>query len=288
MTDRFYKLSGGGNDFIAMIEPDPPPTAETINAWCRRGLSVGADGFFVLQRNPRDPSDPRAARRVEMNYRNADGEPADLCLNGTRCAARLAFELGWDEDESLEIVTPSGSFRAQVDDGTAIAVALPPELGPEAPKPRSIEAEVEGRSYGGHFLNVGVPHFVLSWPPGLAIAPIAELGPLLRRHEVFPGGANVDFVYWVGRHRLELRTFERGVEAETLACGTGVVAAVLVGLSEGTIELPVSIVTAGGFVYRIRDEGGTWFLSGDARIVAEGRFNDHATTCPEPPIWSEP
>lgn len=292
----FYKLSGAGNDFIALVEPltrmDRPPGADEIRAWCRRGVSLGADGLFLLHR-----AGPGSAR---MTYFNADGGEAALCLNGTRCAARLAFELGWAEgDETLIVETGAGPFAARRLDPageTGIALEVPV---PDRP-PELREVEVEGRRFRGWWSLLGVPHFVLEWPDGLADAPVATLGPALRRHpDLGEGGANVDFVRFMPPtgperparlSRIDVRSFERGVEAETLACGTGVLAAVAAGLAEGRLALPVEALTRGGFVLSVDGEaaGGLprrWSLAGDARIVARGDLSPEAAALPAPPPW---
>ncbi|HSL83119.1 MAG TPA: diaminopimelate epimerase [Thermoanaerobaculia bacterium] len=285
----FYKVSGAGNDFIALVEPPARPGAEEIRAWCRRGLSHGADGLFVLE-----GAGPGAAR---MTYWNADGGEAALCLNGTRCAARLAFDLGWAAaDGLLTVETGAGPFAARRLGPAEIAVEVPPL----AAAPEAREVEVDGRRHRGWAVTVGVPHFVLERPGGLADAPVASLGPGLRRHPAFgAGGTNVDFVRFADarpgprpdRARLEVRSFERGVEAETLACGTGVLAAVAAGLAAGRLALPAEAATRGGFALTVDGEsdGGLprrWSLAGDARIVARGELSPDAASLPAPPPWA--
>lgn len=279
----FLRVSGAGNDFLALAEPGADPAAERIRAWCRRGVSLGADGLFVLRRRPAEGSGGRPA--VDMAYFNADGGAADLCLNGTRCAAQVAFHLGWAHRE-VEVITGAGPVVARQVDATAVAVELPrPEDGEE------VELSAAGETVRGHYLLVGVPHLVVDWPAGLAGAPLAELGPPLRRHPRFPHGANVSFVHLPAADRLEIRTWERGVEAETLACGTGVLAAVAVGVARGRLALPVTVLTAGGFEMTVAaspDTAGRWALAGDARVLAEGRLLAAAAELPEPPRWSSP
>lgn len=277
----FYKLSGAGNDFIGLVEPAAWPSADDVRTWCRRGLSVGADGLFVLER-----TGPGAAR---MTYFNADGGEAALCLNGTRCAARLAFELGWDEGGGT-VTVESGAGRHPASRVAAAEVAV--EVAAPARPPKPLEIEAQGRRLRGWTVSVGVPHLVVAWPEGLDEAPVATLGPYLRRHpDLGPAGANVDFVRFApaptGRGRLEIRSYERGVEAETLACGTGVLAAAAVALAEGRARLPVEAATRGGFVLTVDGEAGDggaplerWFLSGDARIVAHGTLTAEAASQP--------
>ncbi|HEY4573447.1 MAG TPA: diaminopimelate epimerase [Thermoanaerobaculia bacterium] len=277
---RFYKLSGSGNDFLALAEPWDTPPPERIRAWCRRGVSLGADGLFVLR---------RAEGGATMDYFNADGLPADLCLNGTRCAAQLAFHLGWAETTrgTIRLRTGAGDVAARRLDESRTAVELPAP--PEPPQALTVEAgDADVRSHAGWRIVVGVPHFVMLWPEGLETAPVRELGPLLRRHPVFGApGTNVDFVRFPAVDRMEIRTFERGVEDETLSCGTGCLAGAAVGLHLGKARLPLTVETQGGFPLTVDGdpEAGSWFLSGDARVVAEGEILPGAAVQPSPPSW---
>jgi diaminopimelate epimerase len=147
--------------------------------------------------------------------------------------------------------------------------------------------EAGGISCAGYRLQVGVPHFVLPWEE-LERAPVRELGAAIRRHATFePEGTNVNFTRCPERHRMEIRTFERGVEDETLACGTGVLAGIAVGLAAGRLELPVRALTRGGFELEV-DAGprsGRWLLGGDARVVAEGTLLSPAAVETVPPAW---
>ena len=272
MTE-FYRLSGGGNDFLALVEPEREPSAAEVRAWCRRGLSLGADGLFLLR---------RSAAGARMSHFNADGSPAGLCINGTRCAARLAAELGWVEEE-LVIETGAGEVPARLTGRREVALTLP---APAAPAELTLEHG--GERHAGWLIDTGVPHFVLLWPRPLGAAPVAELGPPLRRHPALGrAGANVDFARFPEPGRLEIRTFERGVEAETLACGTGVLAAAAVGVATGRLDWPVQALTAGGFELTV-DAAGPQRLSlaGDARLVASGTLRDEAGEQPASPAWS--
>jgi diaminopimelate epimerase len=275
----FFRLSGAGNDFLALAEPAADPTAEEIRAWCSRGRSLGADGLFILRRD---------GGGVAMEYFNADGLASELCLNGTRCAARLAFHLGWARDE-VRIATGSGPVPAQSAGPARVALGLPPLAEP----PRELTVELEGRLWEGWRVVVGVPHFVVPWGgEGLATAPVAAVGPLLRRHPAFgAAGANVDFVRYPSAGRLEIRSYERGVEGETLACGTGMIAAAAVGLLTRRSELPLQVLTRGGFELEVGGEPGEgrlprgWSLTGDARLVAAGTLTPEAASLPSPPEW---
>lgn len=271
---RFYKLSGSGNDFLALAEPWDTPPPERIRAWCRRGVSLGADGLFILR---------RAEGGATMDYFNADGFAADLCLNGTRCAAQLAFHLGWAEGK-VRLRTGAGTVSARRLDEERTAVELP---APAAP-PHPLTVEAGGTSHAGWRILVGVPHFVLVWPDNLETVPVVELGRQIRRHPVFGApGTNVNFVRFPERTRMEIRTFERGVEDETLSCGTGILAGAAAGLALGRIQLPLKVDTQGGFELLVDGdpETGGWSLAGDARVVAEGEILPGAAADPSPPAW---
>jgi diaminopimelate epimerase len=267
----FFKVSGSGNDFLALAEPAEAPGPAAIQAWCRRGVSLGADGLFVLRRSPAG---------VDMDYFNADGYPADLCLNGTRCAAQLAFHLGWAAD-SVAIRTGAGTVAARRGDAARVTLELP---APE--KPRELVLDVDGIRCAGYALRVGVPHFVVLWPERLDRAPVDTLGRQIRHHPAFEEGTNVNFVRFPDGHRMEIRTFERGVEAETLSCGSGILAGAAVGLHTGRSSLPIRVSVQGGFELEVGARDGRWLLSGDARVVAQGTLLAEAAVSPPPPAWS--
>ncbi|HEY0513144.1 MAG TPA: diaminopimelate epimerase [Thermoanaerobaculia bacterium] len=277
---RFHKVSGSGNDFLALAEPSQVPPPGTIRAWCRRGVSLGADGLFVLRRG--------GPATATMDYFNADGFPANLCLNGTRCAAQLAFHLGWAEGE-VRVRTGAGTFSARRLDAGRVAIDLP--VPAEEPRPLSLEIPLASgdTATAGFRILVGVPHFVLPWPEGLANAPVRELGRAIRYHPAFePAGTNVNFVRFPETHRMEIRTYERGVEDETLSCGTGVLAGAAVGLATGGARLPLHVTTQGGFQLEVDGDlsTGRWSLAGDARVVAEGEMLPGALASPVPPPWA--
>jgi len=281
----FFKVSGSGNDFVALAEPAADPAPEQIQAWCRRGVSLGADGVFVLRR-----SGSRASGRggkdgggngggggepaeLSMAYWNAGGDVADLCLNGTRCAAQLAIHLGWARNE-VRVRTGAGAFLARRLDPARIAL----ELDVEVAAPRELSVDLDGTPHRGWSVTVGVPHFLLLWPGDLgdlSQAPVVEMGRSLRRHAAFqPAGTNVDFVRFADRGHVDIRTYERGVEDETLSCGTGAVAAAALGLALGRLSAPVTAATRGGFDLTVDRDPATqrFTLAGDARIVAAGEL----------------
>jgi diaminopimelate epimerase len=283
----FFKVSGSGNDFVALAEPAADPAPEQIHAWCRRGVSLGADGVFALRRSgPRAGGDSGGGgaadqgAEVSMAYWNAGGDAADLCLNGTRCAAQLAFHLGWARSE-VRVHTAAGAFRARRLDAERVAI----DLDVEVAAPRELAVEVDGTPRAGWVVTVGVPHFLLPWTGDLGEAPVVEMGRALRWHAAFqPAGTNVDFVRFADSRRLEIRTYERGVEDETLSCGTGVVAAAALGLALGRLKGPVTAATRGGFDLTVDRDPATrrFTLAGDARIVAAGTLLPGASVGPPP------
>lgn len=275
---NFYRLSGGGNDFLAFVDPVAQPKAGLICEWCRRGVSAGADGVLLLYREQRS---------VRMAHYNADGGRSKLCLNGCRCAAQLAFFLGWREEELL-LETDIGTSRCRKVDPGRIEIELPTRLA----RPRGVALQLTTGMVTAHFVEVGVPHLVLPQTETLGTAPVLEQGPDLRRHPALgPDGANVNFVRYVRNSHCEIRTFERGVESETLACGTGVVAAVAVGAMLGELSLPATALTAGGYELEVTGAFGEGILlgptlTGDARIVARGELLAGASGLPKTASWS--
>ena len=274
----FYRLSGGGNDFLALAEPVSDPSADHIRAWCRRGVSLGADGLFVLRRD---------GDQVTMTHFNADGGRAELCVNGARCAARLAMHLGWT-DETVRLSTDSGRIEAESRPGQRVALTLKPPT----TRPSPLRLDVEGQSIDGHRMVVGTPHLVIEWTDDLSSAPVEALGPALRSHpDLGPPGANVHWVHFGSEAAFSIRSFERGVEAETLACGSGVLAAAAVGVWTGELTLPTRAETRGGFVFEITGEVvdrrlREWSLVGDARLIASGEIVPGGSRLPTPPGWA--
>lgn len=267
----FTKMSGAGNDFVvldaeawAMV---PPDRASWVRSVCRRGLSVGADGVLVVSAETAD--------RVRVEFFNPDGGEA-FCGNGSRCAARYALFRGIVPGKAMTLVTAAGDVPAVVED-ELVRLTLPPpgDLG-------AIELEAFGETYHGRFVNAGVPHVVIP-VAGLPTYPLDRLGPALRRHpKLGPDGANVDLVERDGSGHIHVRTWERGVENETLACGTGAVAAAMAARVAGAPG-EVVVVPRSGAVLTVSLPGDPAKpllaqLSGDARFVFEGSLDPEATT----------
>ena len=275
----FWKMSGAGNDFLVFEGSATvgPREAETVRRLCRRGTGVGADGVLFV--SPREAAGSR--REVRVDYLNADGGAARFCANGTRCASRFAVLRGL-ADAELVAHTGWGAISATVrPDGTVTLrlpepVALGGSVGTFDPEGHVLEPRAAS-------LTVGVPHLVVFCASGLEVETldVATLGPPLRRHPELPEGANVSFVSVRGGSRLSVRSFERGVEAETLSCGSGVVAsAVVAGAERGQLP-PVSVATRSGsaLVVDFRLEGSLAHdvtLTGDARVVFHGELTEEA------------
>ena len=268
----FYKMSGSGNDFILIDNRHGQVNEENLSQWiasvCRRKHSVGADGLIFIENSK--------LADFKWRYFNADGGEAEMCGNGGRCVARLAHMIGL-AGKSLSFETLAGVVRAEVH-GKRVKL--------EMPEPSRVvlgySLQVESEAVTVHSVTVGVPHVVL-WVDDIASAPISVMGPAIRYHEHFaPAGTNVNFLQHRDDGILAIRTYERGVEDETLACGTGSVAAALVAAESGLIQSPGVLQTWGGESLKIhfeKKENGfsNVYLEGDAKVIYEGKLYGEAT-----------
>ncbi len=266
----FAKMAGGGNDFVVIDNrasrvADPAELARRV---CTPHLSVGADGLIVIE------SSARATFR--MRYWNSDGSVGDFCGNGTRCAARFAL-LNVIAPKRMTIETGAGIIGAEVSDGGQVALSLPPPQSFQADRPLRVGDQL----IRGSFIMVGVPHYVVFLRDPASTfwsQDIVPLGRAIRMHpDLQPAGANVNFVVARGAHEIDVRTYERGVEAETLACGSGVVSSSVVGALFGKVTPPVSVLTRSGITlevnFAIEDgEARNVQLRGDARLVYRAAF----------------
>lgn len=264
----FHKMSGSGNDFVFFDCRETPPgaleTPARIAELCARGTGVGADGVvFIL------PSRERAYR---MRYYNADGSLGELCGNASLCSVRLAVELGIAPAEGFELDTDAGTLKARLRDSLPEIDLAPvsdvqPEYGP-------IERSGEETALG--FALAGVPHLVVLCPD-VETADVLGRGSRLRSDPSLPQGANVDFLS-PNPSGWSMRTFERGVEGETLACGTGAVASAIMLREWGKSGDEVGLETRSGRVLHVtvRKESGLFHpsLRGEGRIVFEGSLRE--------------
>ena len=261
----FWKMHGASNDFI--VVDDREQTFPTDPAWLRgvmtRRTGVGSEGVLLIQ--------PSNAADFRMRFYNPDGGEVDMCGNGARCIARLAFELGV-APSPMRFETGAGIVHAEIfEDQVRLTMTTPHDwrLGGEL--------VLDGATYRYDFVNSGVPHVVVQ-VPDLGAIDVPRLGAAIRYHADFaPKGTNANFIQITGPNALAVRTYERGVEGETLACGTGIVAAGLLAGKTGRVQPPVQITPASGDVltvdYQLTPEGAEAVtLSGPAVHVFRGEL----------------
>ena len=265
----FYKMSGSGNDFVVVdVRARPVPglaEIETIQALCARGTGIGADGLVLLE--PEQGSDFR------MVYYNADGSRASMCGNAALCCTRLATVLGSTASRDLVFETDSGRMRGRIRDGVPEIDLTPVTVVADK---AAIAAEPGEERIG--FAIAGVPHLTVLCEDVERVQ-LDSRGRSLRFHKtVLPDGANANFVSRGQSSVWDMRTFERGVEGETLACGTGAVASAVLLTRWGVAQSPVSLRTRSGrtLTVRLSRDGEAWLpsLSGEGRIVFEGRAKE--------------
>ncbi len=265
----FTKMSGAGNDFLVFDQAVAVGAAEVeaIRRLCRRGTGVGADGVLFVTRD--------GPCRTRADYYNADGSVGRFCGNGTRCAARFSVLKGLAAAD-LVVRTGWGDVVAKVE-GTRVTLRLPEPVAVGRAVPTLDDAGVLSDAYA---ITVGVPHVVAFVAEGvdLATLDLTRLGPRLRFHPELRDGANANFVKVLGPSRLAVRTWERGVEAETLACGAGVTASAVTSVALGRAAAPVSLATRSGQTLDVAftfagEMARDVTLAGDARVVYEGSLD---------------
>ena len=270
--EPFYKMSGSGNDFVVVdargAGPGPLEDPRAIRRICARGTGVGADGIVFLE--------PSTRASVRLTYLNADGSRAAFCGNATLCGTRLGFELGMANNGSLSIETDEGVVQARMR-GSNPEIDLEPVVdvrGAVDGIPLSV-----GESRLG-FALVGVPHAVIRCADSRTVDVVGRGRPL-RSNGAFPDGANVNFVSEAGGSAgWAMRTYERGVEAETLACGSGAVAVAILLATWGEADPaePIRIESRSGLPLsvRLQRSADRWLpsLSGEGRIVFRGSLGE--------------
>lgn len=260
MQIKFWKMHGAGNDFILFDDREqtfPLENREFITRLCERKRGIGSDGLLLIQ--------PSSRADFRMRFLNPDASEADLCGNGARCIARLCHETGIAPAD-MHIETAAGILRAEI---------LSPLVRLELPPPKdwrmnlSVLWQQEERTL--HFVNSGVPHAVVIVDDLLSVD-VDMLGRHIRHHAHFePEGTNADFIQITGSGSLSIRTYERGVEGETLACGTGMVAAALIAEKLGLVTSPVQVITAGGHMLEVCTS--PLALTGPAEHAFQGTVN---------------
>lgn len=262
----FYKMTGGGNDFVLLdnrkgkIRADYSALAKKL---CDRKFSIGADGLLALE-TAKDAD-------FRMVYYNADGSRAEMCGNGARCIARFAY-LHKAAPKKMDFMTDAGLIGAEIKTDTVkIKMSEPKGLRLDFP------IKLDGKEINLSSLNTGVPHAVLM-VSDIEKADVQAMGRQIRYHRDFaPAGTNVNFVKHRDNHSLTVRTYERGVEGETLACGTGVVASSLIAAAKSLVESPVACATRGGDVmnvyFKFNPKDGSFsdvYLEGPALVCFQG------------------
>ncbi len=241
MNQPFWKMHGAGNDFILIDDREktfPDQNHDLIRRIATPKYGIGSEGVILIQ--------PSESADFRMRFYNPDGSEVEMCGNGARCVARLAHEIGV-APASMKFDTVAGVIAAEMqgDDQVQLTMTRPKDLQLNA------ELVLQDQPLKYHFVNSGVPHVVIELQD-LANQDIHSLGAAIRYHEAFqPNGTNVNFIEITGPDSLNVRTYERGVEAETLACGTGMVACGLIAGSLGKVSTPVKITCASGDLLEI-------------------------------------
>ena len=261
---RFTKMNGAGNDFVLLDNRDGKIhlEREQIARICDRHRGVGADGILLLEKASNGAD-------FRMRYYNSDGGEAEMCGNGARCFARFAHKVAGAKGK-FSFETPAGVIGAQLH-GELVTLHM------SEPRDLRLNLSLPGKTAHKtmHFINSGVPHVVV---------PVAQIdnvnvradGAAIRRHEMFaPKGANANFLEKRGPQKIAIRTYERGVEDETLACGTGVVASALIFAVTQNTNGPIGVLVRGGSELSVdfKKEGEQLknvTLTGPAEFVFEG------------------
>jgi diaminopimelate epimerase len=258
MKIPFTKMHGAGNDFIMVDDREltfPIDDTLFIQQITARTTGVGCDGVILLQ--------PSAIADFRMRFINPDGGEVDMCGNGARCIAQMAFALG-TAPAMMIIETLAGPVHAEVlSDGVCLELTPPSDL----------ELDLDlGLDMKCDFINTGVPHTV-AWVDDVQAIDLLKLGRAIRYHQRFvPEGTNANFAKVEPDGTLSVRTYERGVEAETLACGTGAAAVAVVAVQRGWVALPVAVHCASGCDLVINSKQGKTTLSGNAVKVFDGEI----------------
>lgn len=272
----FAKMNGSGNDFVVIDNRGGLLDAEAIPEFarmvCRRGLGEGADGLVLI-----DEADDQPAVDFSWRYINADGSEGDLCGNGAMCGARFAVDAGI-APASCRFTTPAGLIAVEVLSG---GPAVEMSMIDAAIIRRDLDLDEGADVTAFDLVQVGVPHVVAVAPDVDDFPDFDARGRAIRHHaRLAPAGANVNLIHRIGADAIRMRTWERGVEAETLACGTGAVASAVVAASRGLVRQPVRVVTSSGRPLTVQ-----WNAKGDSareiRLIGEARFVARGVLDPE-------
>jgi diaminopimelate epimerase len=266
----FMKLSGAGNDFVIIDNLEsivPYESTDFVAKVCERRMSVGADGVLLVEKS--DGAD------FKMRYFNADGGEADTCGNGARCISKFAY-INRIASERMRFETKAGIYESEIlESGVKVRMSNPADVR------INFLLRLEDGVYTVCFANSGVPHVVF-FVEDLERTDIINLGGQTRYHDNFqPAGTNANFVRIKSEREIDIRTYERGVEDETLACGTGSIASAVLSALLGKTISPVAVRTASGSALTIHfelddGEAKNVHLEGDARIIYAGELEEDA------------
>lgn len=272
---KFWKMHGLGNDYIIFKDwnQESGDYADLSKEVCRRRFSVGADGVIVLCK----PSNPEAD--IKMRIFNADGSEAEMCGNGIRCLAKYAYENSITKKTKMKIETLAGLRTLELELEKGIVEKISVDMGRPQFNREALPMEgtgtfveqvlkVQGEELKASCLSIGNPHCVI-FVDDVKESPVEVLGPAIENHPLFPKRVNVEFVEIVDRRNLNIRVWERGC-GETLACGTGACASVVVAHKLGKIDDRVSVHLRGGDLEI--EVGDRVYLKGPAVKVYEGRL----------------
>ena len=263
---NFYKMSGTGNDFVLLDNRENiigNEISQLVPKLCHRRNGVGADGVLLLESS--------AKADFRMRYLNADGGEVSFCGNGGRCMAWFARSIGAVPDK-MTFEAGDGLHRAEV---TGSRVKL--SMKDPADFKLNFVLDLGSKGYAASYADTGVPHVVIP-VMDLKIFSVVETGRKIRLHQMFdPAGTNANFIELTDQHHLTIRTYERGVEDETLACGTGATAAAVISGLQGRAASPVECMTYGGETLTVHfkkedDQITEVFLEGAVSLVFKGEW----------------
>ncbi len=266
---HFTKMHGAGNDFVLIDDREetfPVHDHLRLAALATAHTGIACEGVILVQ--------PSKVADFHMAFFNPDGTEADLCGNGARCVAAFAREIGVVRSPAMTFHTRAGLVDAEIVGPGSVKVWMP------EPKHRryNLQVQLSGQAVTGDFVEAGVPHFIVQCT-SVAAADVEHLGRELRLAETFaPDGTNVDFVQYIPPRKALVRTYERGVEGESGACGTGAVAVAIVGVETKGMSLPLRVRTSQGYELVVdgdwRQTKGTGFtLTGPVKKVFEGEID---------------
>ncbi len=253
-------MAGTGNDFIVFDNRShifSGDEAQFFSEICQRRTSVGADGILLIEQGDSAP--------VRMRYFNRDGNESTMCGNGARCAGYFSWKKQIVTDNHFTLEALDGVHRVDIENSRVTLEMI---------RPHGFKSQLnilqESEFDEGGFIDTGVPHYVI-FVKDVDAVDVGSLGSYYRHHAAFPRGTNVNFVQLSGQKRIRIRTYERGVEEETLSCGTGSVASALISSHHFGYVSPLMVSNRGGDLMIRFDE--TWekvYLAGSVQIVYEG------------------